>query len=319
MLSGAGATFPGVLYDAWVREYAATGVAVSYQKIGSGAGIKAITERTVDFGASDAPMTDKQLSDAREPLLHIPMAMGSIVPTYNLPGIRDGLRFTPEVLAGIYLGTIVRWSDSQLAIANPATAFPDEPILTVHRTDGSGTTYAFTNYLSKVSSEWHDRVGFSTSVQWPNGIGGKGNEGVAAAVRARPYSIGYVELIYALQNGLGYGSVRNASGVFVTASLDSTTAAAAGVALTDDLRMSITNSQNRDAYPIATFTWALVYREMPDRPRALATARYLWWAIHEGQRFAKDLGYAPLPAEVIAKAEAQILALTSGGLPVLKR
>lgn len=306
-LTGAGATFPAVLYAKWIAEYQArSGVRIDYRAIGSGSGIKSIIERTVAFGASDAPLTDKQLADARAPLLHVPMVMGAVVPIYNLPGITAQLRFTPELLSGIFLGRIDRWNDSRILAVNPGVTFPDAPILTVHRSDGSGTTYAFTDYLSRVDAEWRDRVGYSTSVQWPNGQGGNGNPGVAALVRGSPNTIGYVELIYALQSTIPYGSVRNASGNFIEPTLESTTAAAAGAVMDADLRTSIADPMGPQAYPIATFTWVLAYEHAADATMGIAIARYLWWAVHDGQSFAKDLGYAPLPPDVVRLAETQI-------------
>jgi phosphate transport system substrate-binding protein len=317
-LTGAGSTFAAVIYTKWTDEYGKlTGVQINYQSVGSGAGIKSLTDRTVDYGATDGPMTDAQLAAAKAPVLHLPMVMGGVVPTYNLPGISATLRFTPEALAGIYLGRITRWNDPALASVNPDVRLPDQPITTVHRSDGSGTTYTWTDYLSKVSPDWKAKVGVGTSVNWPNGLGGKGNEGVAGVVKQTPYAIGYVEIIYAVQQKLGYGWVRNAAGRFVEPTLDSVSKAAAGITLPDDLRVSITNSENPDAYPISTFTWTLSYTEIADHAKALAIARYLWWSIHEGQAFAKDLGYAPLPADVVAKTSAKIRSITSGGTPVL--
>ncbi|HEV2250196.1 MAG TPA: phosphate ABC transporter substrate-binding protein PstS [Candidatus Limnocylindria bacterium] len=319
-LTGAGSTFAAVIYTKWADQYSSlTGVQINYQSVGSGAGIKSLTDKTVDYGATDGPMTDKQLADAKAPVLHLPMVMGGVVPTYNIPGVTATLKFTPDALAGIYLETIKRWNDPKIASVNPGVSLPDQPITTVHRSDGSGTTYTWTDYLSKVSPEWKTKVGFGTSVNWPGGIGGKGNEGVAGSVKQTPYSIGYVEIIYAIQQKLGYGWVQNAKGTFVEPTLDSVSKAAAGITLPDDLRVSITNSANPDAYPISTFTWTLAYAEIPDRSKALAIARYFWWSIHEGQAFAKDLGYAPLPADVVAKTEAKIRSMTSGGTPVLPR
>jgi phosphate transport system substrate-binding protein len=317
-LSGAGATFPTVIYSRWSDEYnRITGVQINYQSIGSAGGIKSITDKTVDFGATDGPMTDQQLADARAPILHIPMVMGAVVPTYNLPGVAAQLRFTPEALAGIFLETIKRWNDPRIAGTNPNLSLPDQAITTVHRSDGSGTTNIFTDYLSMVSPEWKTRVGAGNSVNWPGGVGGKGNEGVAGSVKQTPYSIGYVELIYATQNNLGYAQMQNAKGKFVGASLDSVSKAAEGIALAPDLRVSITNSSNADAYPIAGFTWVLAYQEMADKAKALALTRYLWWSVTDGQLFTKDLGYAPLPTEVVRKAQEKIRAITSGGAQVL--
>ena len=317
-LTGAGATFPAVIYTKWISEYEKlTGVKINYQSIGSGGGIKSITDKTVDFGATDGPMTDKQLADAKDPILHVPMVMGAVVPTYNLVGVSQTLRFTPEALAGIFLGDVRRWNDPALAAANPGVALPDADITVVHRSDGSGTTYIWVDYLSKVSPKWETQVGRGTSVNWPVGIGGKGNEGVAGTVKQTPNSIGYVELIYALQQKLPAGLVRNAKGTFVAPDLDSVSKAAEGVTLASDLRVSITNSDNPAAFPISGFTWLLTYASVSDRAKGLAIARYMWWAIHDGQGFAKELGYAPLPADVVKLAEAKIRSITTGGEAVL--
>jgi phosphate transport system substrate-binding protein len=317
MLTASGATFPAVIYTKWVEEYyKTTGVQVNYQAIGSGGGIKAITEKTVDFAGSDAPMTDAQLAAASGSILHIPTVMGAVVPTFNVPGVTK-LSLTPETLAGIYLGTIKTWNDPKLAADNPGVSFPSSNITPVFRSDGSGTTFAFTDYLSKVSPDFKSKVGTGTAVSFPAGLGGKGNDGVAGAVKSTPNSIGYVELIYAMQQKLGTASLRNASGKFIGPTLDAVSKAAVGVTYPDDLRVSITNSGNADAWPISTFTYLLTYRDVSDRAKGLAMARYFWWGTHDGQAFAKDLGYAPLPADVLTKAEAKIHAITSGGAPVL--
>ena len=319
-LSGAGATFPAVIYTKWTAEYEAlTGVQINYQPIGSGGGIKSITDKTVDFGASDGPMTDQQLADAKAPILHVPTVMGGVVPTYNLPGVTQRLTFTSDALAGIFLGDIKKWNDPVLAQANPGVSLPSADITVVHRSDGSGTTFIWVDYLSKVSKKWETKVGRGTSVSWPVGLGGKGNEGVAGSVKQTLNSIGYVELIYALQQKLPAGLVRNAKGKPMEATLDSVSKAAEGVALAPDLRVSITNSDNPDAYPISGFTWILVYQDMGDAKKALATTRFLWWALHDGQKFAKDLGFSPLPADVVTKAEAKVISVTSGGKPALPR
>jgi phosphate transport system substrate-binding protein len=317
-LSGAGATFPAVIYTKWIDEYnKLTGVQINYQSIGSGGGIKSISDKTVDFGATDGPMTNQQLADAKAPILHIPMVMGAVVPTYNIPGVTTPLKLTPDALSGIFLETIKRWNDPKIGAANPGVTLPDQAITTVHRSDGSGTTNIFTDYLAKVSPDWKTKVGAGNSVNWPGGVGGKGNEGVAGSVKQTPYSIGYVELIYAIQNKLGYAQMQNAKGKFVEPSLDTVSKAAEGVALAADLRVSITNSDNAEAYPIAGFTWILAYQEIPDRARALALTRYLWWSVSDGQAFAKDLGYAPLPKDVATKAQEKIRAITTGGMPVV--
>jgi len=316
-LTGAGATFPAVIYTKWVSEYQkVTGVKINYQSIGSGGGIKSITDRTVDFGATDGPMSDQQLADAKAAMAHVPMVMGAVVPTYNLAGVTGTLKFTPEALAGIFLGDVKRWNDPLIAQANPGAALPSTDITVVHRSDGSGTTFIWVDYLSKVSTKWESQVGRGTSVNWPVGVGGKGNEGVAGAVKQTPGSIGYVELIYALQQKLPAGLVKNAKGAFVEPTLDSVSKAAEGVTLAPDLRVSITSSDNVAAFPISGLTWLLTYVEIDDRAKALALARYMWWAIHDGQKFAKDLGYAPLPADVVKKAEDKVRGITSGGKAV---
>jgi phosphate transport system substrate-binding protein len=317
-LNAGGATFPAVIYTKWIDEYnRLTGVQVNYQSIGSGGGIKGITDRTFDFAASDAPMTDKQLADAKSPILHVPTVLGAVVPTYNLPGVSGTVRLTSDTLAGIFLGEIRKWNDPKLAAANPGTTLPDKDIVIVHRSDGSGTTFVFTDYLSKVSPAWKAKVGAGTSVEWPVGVGGKGNEGVAAAVKSTPYAIGYVELIYALQQKLGAVRMQNASGAFVDATLDSVSKAAVGVTLPDDLRVSITNSPNPEAWPISSFTYLLIYRDSADHAKALAIARFAWWGTHDGQQYAKDLGYAPLPTDVQPRVEAKIRSIAASGEPVL--
>jgi phosphate transport system substrate-binding protein len=317
-LTGAGATFPAVLYTKWFTDYERiTGVKVNYQPIGSGGGIKAITDRTVDFGASDGPMTDAQLQAAGAELFHIPTALGAVVATYNLPELASILKLTPDTLSGIYLGQITRWNDVALVADNPELVAIDKPIVVVHRSDGSGTSYIFTDYLSTVSPTWKAQVGNGTSVNWPTGLGGEGNPGVAGEVKQNPYSIGYVELIYALQQKLGVADVLNSSGVFITPSVPAVTAAAAGTADTidADLRASIVNAPGADAYPISGFTWLLAYQEMPDMSKAVAFTRMAWWAIHEGQAANTELGYAPLPQGIVAKAEAKIMAITTGEQP----
>ncbi len=319
-LTGAGATFPAVIYTKWAAEYEKlTGVQVNYQSIGSGGGIKSITDKTVDYGATDGPMTDTQLADAKAAVLHIPMVMGAVVPTYNLPGVTGNLKFTPEILSGIFLDSLKKWNDPKIVAANPGVTLPDRPITTVHRSDGSGTTYIWTDYLSKVSTDWKSKVGFGNSVNWPGGVGGKGNEGVAGTVKQTPYSIGYVELIYAVQNKLGIGLVQNAKGAFIEPNLDTVSKAAEGITLAPDLRASITNSENPGAYPISGFTWTLTYAEVPTKNKALAIARYFWWSTHEGQAFAADLGFSPLPKDVVTRAEEKIRSMTSGGQPVLPK
>jgi phosphate transport system substrate-binding protein len=316
-LTGAGATFPAALYSKWFTEYdRLTRVQINYQSIGSGGGIKSISDATVDFGATDGPMTDAQLREAKDgEILHVPAALGAVVPTYNLPGISQPLQFSPESLAGIFLGDVKKWNDPLIAVDNPGVALPNQDIVVVHRSDGSGTTYIWVEYLSNVSEKWRTTVGTATSVNWPVGLGGKGNEGVAGEVKQNPYAMGYVELIYALQNNLGVGPVKNSSGNYVTPSLESVTAAAAGVAenIQPDLRASIVNAPGPDAYPISGFSWLLVYKDQRDPAKATAVTRMLWWAIHDGQRFNADLGYSPLPDGIVRKAEDKILSVTVNG------
>jgi phosphate transport system substrate-binding protein len=324
-LTGAGATFPAPIYTKWIDEYnKLTGVQINYQAVGSGGGIKAFTDKTADFGASDVPLTDAQIDAIAGGFYTVPTVLGAVVPTYNIPNVTATLKFTPEALAGIFLGTITKWNDPKIAGENSGVTLPDLTINTVHRSDGSGTTGVFTDYLSKVSADWKSKVGSATSVNWPGGVGASGNAGVAGAVKQTPGAIGYVELIYAIQNKLGYGVVKNAAGKYVEASLDSTTKAADGVTLPDlgnlkgqQAKISITNSTNADAWPISTFTWILVSKDMSDKSKATAIVRYLWYNTHEGQAFAKDLGYAPLPSAAQKTAEELIKAITSGGSKVL--
>jgi phosphate transport system substrate-binding protein len=316
-LDGAGATFPAPLYTRWFSEYEKlTGVKINYQAIGSGGGIKAIQDQTVDFGASDATLTDQQLKDAKGgELFHIPASLGAVVATYNIPGYSGKMRLTPDTISAIFLGDITKWNDPKLVADNPDLSRINADIVTIHRSDGSGTTFAFTDYLSSVSSKWNSSVGKGTTVNWPTGLGGQGNDGVAGEVKNNPNSIGYVELIYALQQRLGFADVKNKSGSFVTPTLDSVTAAAQGAAnnMPADLRASIVNPDGAQAYPISTFTYLLVYKNIPDKAKATAITRMAWWGIHDGQAFAKDLGYAPLPAPVVQKAEEKINQVTTGG------
>jgi phosphate transport system substrate-binding protein len=302
-INGAGATFPNPVYTKWFSEYQKThpNIRINYQSIGSGGGIKQLSAQTVFFGASDGPMTDEQLKAAPGPILHFPTVLGAVVPVYNVSGVTQPLRFTGPVLADIYLGKITKWNDAAIAQLNPGVILPATDIAVVHRSDGSGTTYIFCDYLSKISADYKQKVGVSTSVNWPVGVGGKGNEGVSGLVRQTPGAIGYVELIYALQNKIPYGSVQNKSGSFVTASLESVTAAAAGVTMPDDFRVSITNPDGADAYPIASFTWMLLYQNSPDHARSAAMVDFLKWALTDGQQFAPSLGYAPLPQPVVTK------------------
>jgi phosphate transport system substrate-binding protein len=320
-LNAAGATFPAPLYQKWFDVYAGlTQVQVNYQAIGSGGGIKGIQDQTIDFGASDAPMSDDQLQAAKGgPIFHIPTALGAIVATYNIPEVKTRLKFTGATIAGIFLGDITRWNDPKLVADNPDLAQVNQDIVTVHRSDGSGTTFGFTDYLSKVSPDWKTKVGNATSVKWPTGLGGNGNAGVTGEVQQNPYSIGYVELIYALQNNLPYGQVKNKAGQWVDPSLDSVTAAAAA-SLTDippDLRFSIVDAPGDGSYPISTATWQLVYKNQTDQAKALAMARLMWWETHDGQQYNKDLQYALVPAGLTSKSEQFILQINVNGTPVL--
>ncbi|MGZ4854955.1 MAG: phosphate ABC transporter substrate-binding protein PstS [Candidatus Angelobacter sp.] len=308
-LNGAGATFPYPIYSKWFSEYNKqhSDIQINYQSIGSGGGIKQLQTGTVDFGASDGPMTDEQLAQTPGKVFHIPTVLGADVPMYNIPGVTGELKFTPDVLADLFLGKIKKWNDPRLAKANPGVKFPDTDIVVVHRSDGSGTTYIFTDFLSKVSSEWKDKVGKGTSVNWPVGLGGKGNEGVAGTVKQTEGSIGYVELIYAVQNNMPYGSVQNPAGNFVKASLDSVTAAAASVKdMPDDFRVSITNAPGKDAYPISSFTWLLVPAEWSDAGKEKAFVDFLNWMVDKGQTMTSALSYAPLPKVVAQKVKARI-------------
>lgn len=323
-LNGAGATFPYPLYSKWFDMYARTfRTQVNYQSIGSGGGIRQITEGTVDFGATDGIMSDKEQAVAeqsRGPILHIPMTMGAVAVIYNLPGVAAGkLRLTPDLLADIYLKKIVRWSDKRIAAVNPGLGLPDTDIAVVHRSDGSGTTFIFTNYLLKVSQEWKEKVGNATAVNWPGDIGGQGNEGVAGQVRQIPGAIGYVELAYASQNKMAWAVLRNASGNFVEPSLENTSAAAQGVALPDNMKVMITNSGNPQAYPIAGFTWLLVYVNQTDCAKGKALVDVLSWAIHDGQQYAPPLEYAALSRDAVSKAEAQVRSIACNGQPLLGR
>jgi phosphate transport system substrate-binding protein len=306
-LNGAGATFPYPIYSKWFSMYQQVDASTrfNYQSIGSGGGIKQITEQTVDFGASDGPMSDEQLSAAPGHILHFPTVMGAVVLTYNAEGIQSGLKLTPEAVAGIFRGKITKWNDPALAAANPEVSLPPRDIIVVHRSDGSGTSFIFTDYLSKVSREWNNQVGKGTSVSWPLGLGGKGNEGVTGLVKQTPFSIGYVELIYALSNELPYADVKNAAGSFVKPSLESVTAAAAAFAqsMPDDFRISITNAPGANAYPIAGMTWLLVYEKQKHVEKGKKLVQFLDWMMRDGQKNAAALGYAPLPDAVIAKEQ----------------
>lgn len=302
-LNAAGATFPYPIYSKWFSEYhkAHPEIEINYQSIGSGGGIRQVLAGTVDFGASDGPMSDEQLSQAKFKILHIPSVLGAVVPAYNVPGVEGEIKFTPDILSGIFLGKITNWNDKAIAAANPGVKFPDQNIIVVHRSDGSGTTYIFTDYLSKVSADWLQAAGKGTAVKWPVGLGGKGNEGVAGMLRQFKGSIGYIELIYALQNNIQFGSVKNSAGNLVKASLASTTAAAAGVKMPADYRVSITNPPGKDAYPIASFTWLLIPQPPKDPAKGKIIVDFLNWELANGQPMAEALSYAPLPKETVEK------------------
>ena len=308
-LNGAGATFPNPIYSKWFSEYhkAHSDVQINYQSIGSGGGIKQLQAKTVDFGASDGPMSDEQLSATPFKVFHIPTVLGAVVPAYNLPSVKAELKFTPEVLAGIFLGHITKWNDPILAKANPGVKFPDADIIVVHRSEGSGTTYIWTDYLSKISDEWKTKVGKNASVNWPVGLGAKGNDGVTGQIKQTEGSIGYVELIYALQNKIPFGTVKNAAGQFVKASLQSVTEAAASIKeMPDDFRVSITNAPGKGAYPISSFTWLLVPVEWSDAGKEKVFVDFLNWMIGPGQSMTSALDYAPLPKPVVQKIKARI-------------
>jgi phosphate transport system substrate-binding protein len=319
-LHGAGATFPNPLYQKWLSEHGKLhpNVRIDYQSIGSGGGIKQLKEQTVDFGASDTPMKDEDLKSAPGEIIHVPTVLGAVVITYNLAQVQQPLRFTPEVIGDIYLGKIKKWNDAKITADNPGLTLPATDITVVYRSDGSGTSAVFTDYLSKVSAEWKEKVGTGTSPKWPIGLGAKGNEGVTGQVKNTPNTIGYTELAYAVQNKLPVGLVKNAAGNFVEPTIDSVTAAAAASAATipDDLRVSITNAQGAQAYPISSFTYIIVYKDQKDAAKGKVLADFLWWGIHDGESFAKDLQYAPLPTEIVKKTEAKINSMTAGGTPL---
>ncbi len=321
LINGAGATFPYPLYSKWFSEYARVDPSArfNFQSIGSGGGIRQIKAGTVDFGASDAALSDEELKQMPHELLHIPTVAGAVVITYNLPGVGKGVKLTPEVLAQIFLGEITKWNDSKIASLNAAISFPDRQIIVVHRSDGSGTTNIFTTYLTVVSKTWATRVGKGTSVNWPVGLGAKGNEGVAGQVKQMPGTIGYVELAYADQNKLPYAFLKNQAGRFAEPTLDaiSVAAAAAMTELVKDVRAPIINSSGEHAYPIAGFTYLLLYKDQNDKIKAAALAKFLWWAIHEGQKYAPPLLYAPLPPQLVKVLEPKIKQITFQGKPVL--
>jgi phosphate transport system substrate-binding protein len=319
-LQGAGATFPNPLYQKWLSEFGKLhpNIRMDYQSIGSGGGIKQIQAQTVDFGASDAPMTDAELKAAPAELIHIPTVLGAVVVTYNLQGISKPLKFSPDVIADIFLGKITKWNDARIKADNSDANLPATDITVVHRAESSGTSFVFTDYLAKVSSEWKEKVGADKAPKWPVGQGGKGNEGVTGQVKQQPNTIGYVELAYAVQNNLPVAVIKNAGGNFIEPSIDAVTAAAAASAANtpEDLRVSITNAAGAAAYPISSYTYILAYKDQKDASKGKALVDFLWWGTHDGESFAKDLQYAPLPPEIVKRAEAKINLITSGGKPL---
>jgi phosphate transport system substrate-binding protein len=316
LINGAGATFPFPLYSKWFSEYHKLhpDLEFNYQSIGSGGGVKQITEGTVDFGASDAPMTNDELTRAKD-VVHIPTVLGAVVLVYNVPGL-DHLKLTPETLSGIFLGKITKWNDPALMKDNPGAKLPDAAITVARRSDGSGTTAIFTDYLAKVSPDWKAQVGAGKSVKWPVGLGGKGNEGVTGIVKQAPGAIGYVELAYATQNKLATAALRNKEGAFVEPSVETTSAAAEGILMPEDLRVSVTDAAGKKSYPISGFTYLLVHQNASDAVKGGALVHFLWWAEHDGQKLAPSLDYAPLPGPVVAKVDAKLKALTVQGKPV---
>ena len=323
-LTGAGATFPNPIYTKWFDAYnKKTGIQINYQSIGSGGGIRQFTEGTVDFGASDGPMNESQIQAVNGNVLHVPTVLGAVVVTYNLPSLGDAkLKFDGTLLVDIFMGRVTKWNDPKIAALNPGVKLPGIDLIVVHRSDGSGTSYVFTDYLNKFSREWKDKVGYATSVNWPVGLGGKGNEGVTQQVKQVEGALGYVELIYALSNNLPYGEIKNGSGSFITPSLETVTAAAAGIKLPKDtdFRVSITNAPGAEAYPIASFTWLLVKKDNKDPAKAKLIRDFLAWMITpEAQKMAADLHYAPLPAPVVTLVEARIPTLKAGGKVIAAR
>jgi phosphate transport system substrate-binding protein len=319
-LTGAGATFPYPIYSKWFNDYAqATGVKINYQSIGSGGGIRQLSEQTVDFGASDSPMSDQELANAKGgAVMHFPTVMGAVVITYNVPGVGKRLNLSGDVIADIFSGKVTKWNDPRIVAQNRGVALPNSDILVVHRSDGSGTTYIFSDYLSAVSPSWSGTLGKGKEIKWPVGLGGKGNEGVAGQVKQTPGSIGYVELAYAKQNKLPYANVRNATGRYVTPTIASVTAAAAGMKLpkNTDYRVSIVNAPGKDSYPISSMTWILVYQNQIDRAKGQKLVDFLRWAYTSGAKSAESLDYAPLPAAMRAQLERRLATINMGGAQV---
>ena len=310
LVTGAGATFPAPMYSKWFDQYHKLfpNIEINYQSVGSGGGVLQVSQGTVDFGASDMPMNDEQIKAAKSKILHFPTVLGAVVPAYNLPGVTQEINFTPEALAGIFLGKITKWNDPELKKANPGVNLPDKDIIVVHRSDASGTTFVWVDYLGKVSPEWKSKVGVNSAVKWPVGLGGKGNEGVAGLVKQTPNSLGYVELVYAVQNKMGYGKVRNSSGAFMKADLASVTAAAAGAvkSMPADFRMSITNAPGKDAYPVSSFTWLLIPSKIQDPAKKKVIKDFLQWMLADGQNMVEALTFARLPKEVVAMEQKAI-------------
>jgi phosphate transport system substrate-binding protein len=318
-INGAGATFPFPLYSKWMADYNQLypNVRINYQSIGSGGGIRQITAGTVDFGATDAPMSEEEAKKAPRKLVHIPTTLGSVVITYNVEGVSAPLKLTSATISEIYLGKIRKWNDGKILKDNPGVSLPAKDIAVVYRSDGSGTTAVFTDYLAKVSAEFKDKVGQGKSVKWPAGLGAKGNEGVTGQVKTTPNTIGYVEYAYATQNKMPIAEVKNAAGKFIAPSIAATTAAAAGVELGDELHASVTNPEGEAAYPISSYTYLLVYEDLVDPKKGHALANFVWWAIHDGQKHCEPLGYAPLPTKVVERIEARLKSLKVGDKPAV--
>jgi phosphate transport system substrate-binding protein len=310
-INACGASFPDPIYEKWFSDYhnAHKDVQINYTSNGSGGGVKGVTDGTVDFGASDMPMTDQELGAVKGKILHFPTVLGAVVPMYNVPGVTQELKFSGPVLAGIFLGTIKKWNDKAIAADNPGVKFPSDDIMVVHRTDSSGTTFIFTDYLSKVSPDWKTKVGAAKAVSWPTGLGGNNSAGVTGLVKQTPDSISYVELIYAIQNKIAYGLVKNASGNYIKASMDTVSEAAAGVKMPDDFRVSITNATGKNAYPISSFTWMLIPANISDASKAKEIKAFLGWMLTDGQKVAPSLDFAALPKPVVEKEQKQLAAL----------